>query len=284
MVSDTKNRSLFFRILLVFLIVLMLGLIAFIIGRNYLKPQRTISSIPDTLTPKMTFEAINEFPHDPDAFTQGLIYLDGYFYESTGLYGHSSLRKVEIESGEILQQIELSSEYFAEGLTYWEGHLVQLTWRENTGFVYDLQDFLFLEQFSYPTEGWGLTHDGERLIMSDGSSDLFFLDPESFQVIDQVRVTNNGQEVVRINELEFVLGEVFANLWQTETIIRIDPQTGEVLGEIDLSGILPESERTAQTDVLNGIAYDPETDRLFITGKFWPKVFEILLVPAEPAN
>jgi glutamine cyclotransferase len=274
----------FIRIVLVFLALLILGLVVFLFGRELFATSRPVSSIPTELAPQMTYEVINEFPHDSDAFTQGLIYLDGFFYESTGLYGESSLRKVAIESGEVMQKIDLLPEYFAEGLTHWDGGLIQLTWRENTGFVYDLEDFSLTDQFSYPTEGWGLTHDGKQLIMSDGSSTLYFLDPGSYRVVDQITVTRDGQEVVRLNELEYILGEVFANIWQTDMIIRINPENGEVQGEINMSGILPAFERTAQTDVLNGIAYDPETDRLFITGKLWPKVFEIRLVSQEPLN
>jgi glutamine cyclotransferase len=284
MASVKKSNRKFFRIIFIILFAIILALLALIIFTNTSNPQRSISSIPEELAPQMTFEVINEYPHDPDAFTQGLIYLDGYFYESTGLYGRSSLRKVDIISGEVLQIFDLPSQYFAEGLAHWDGQLIQLTWQENTGFIYDLQGFSLLEQFSYPTEGWGLTQDGEHLIMSDGSSTLFFLDPASLQVVYQKSVTQKGEEVVRLNELEYVLGEVFANIWQTDTIVRIDPESGQVLGEIDLSGILPDSERTPQTDVLNGIAYDPESDRLFITGKLWTKVFEIRLVPVESEN
>lgn len=233
------------------------------------------------LTEQMTYEVINIFPHDADAFTQGLIYLDGFLYESTGLYGESSLRKVALETGEVLQQVDLDQAYFAEGLTKWEDSLVQLSWREGTGWVYDLVDFSLRETFSYSTEGWGLTQDGERLIMSDGSAYLYYLDPETYEVLDSVLVTDDGIAVERLNELEYVRGEIFANIWQTESIIRINPATGEVLGWIDLSGILPVENRTDQTDVLNGIAYDAEMDRLFITGKRWPHLYEIRLVPVD---
>lgn len=236
------------------------------------------------LTEQMTYEVINVFPHDPDAFTQGLVYLDGLLYESTGLYGESSLRKVVLETGEVLQQVNLAPAYFAEGLTNWEDSLVQLSWRERTGWVYDLADFSLRDQFSYPTEGWGLTQDGERLIMSDGSAYLYDLDPETFEVLDSVLVIDDGVAVERLNELEYIRGEVFANIWQTESIIRIDPDTGEVVGWIDLSGILPADARTDQTDVLNGIAYDAGLDRLFITGKRWPHVYEIRLIPMDSEN
>jgi len=236
------------------------------------------------LTEQMTYEVINVFPHDADAFTQGLVYLDGFLYESTGLYGESSLRKVVLETGVVLKQINLDPAYFAEGLTHWGESLVQLSWRERTGWVYDLDEFSLQDQFSYATEGWGLTQDGERLIMSDGSAYLYFLDPETFTILDSVLVTDDGAAVERLNELEYARGEVFANIWQTESIIRIDPETGEVLGWIDLSGILPAEARTDQTDVLNGIAYDAELDRLFITGKRWPHLYEVRLVPVNSEN
>jgi glutamine cyclotransferase len=226
----------------------------------------------------MTYEVVKAFPHDRRAFTQGLIYLEGYLYESTGLYGESSLRKVALETGEVLQQIDLSPDVFAEGLADWQATLVQLTWREHTGFVYDRADFSLLDSFTYPTEGWGLTQDGERLIMSDGTSSLQFLNPETFEPIKSVKVTYQGEDVQRINELEYIRGQVFANIWQTDQIIRIDPATGQVLGWVDLRGLLPPEARQADTDVLNGIAYDPVNDRLFVTGKRWPYLYEIRLV------
>lgn len=245
------------------------------------QPQAVHSSLPETLTEQMTYEIIQAYPHDPAAFTQGLIYLDGGLYESTGLYGESSLRKVDLATGEVLQQINLANEVFAEGLTDWDETLVQLTWREGLGFVYNRADFDLLEEFQYETEGWGLTQDGERLIMSDGSSTLFFLDPETFAVTGTVNVSDDGDDVQRLNELEWVQGQVFANIWQTDDIVRIDPVSGEVLGWIDLAGLLPEEARTAETDVLNGIAYDPAGDRLFVTGKKWPQLYAIRLVPVE---
>jgi glutamine cyclotransferase len=232
----------------------------------------------------MTYEVITSYPHDPSAFTQGLVYWEGYFYESTGLYGESSLRKVAIETGEVLQKTDLPQAYFGEGLTLWQDQLIQLTWREGTGFIYNLEYFTLIEDFTYPTEGWGLTHDGTHLIMSDGSPTLFYLDPETFQVVNRVNVFYQGQNISRINELEYIRGEIFANIWQTDDIIRINPHTGEVMGWIDLGGLLPNAERTPATDVLNGIAYDPENDRLFITGKRWPKVYEVRLLPIEPGE
>lgn len=236
--------------------------------------QRVVSSIPEDIKPQMTYEVINAYPHDPQAFTQGLIYLDGWLYESAGLYGQSSLRKVVLETGEVLQQVNLPEGYFAEGLTSWNESLVQLTWRESVGFIYDRETFSQIGQFTYETEGWGLTTDGERWIMSDGTARLTFLDPQTFNVVDTITVQDEGIEVQRLNELEFVCGEIFANIWQTDSIIRIDPQTGSVTGWIDMRGLRPED-----TDVLNGIAYDPEQDRLFVTGKLWPWLYEIRLIP-----
>jgi glutaminyl-peptide cyclotransferase len=248
------------------------------------RSQGAVPPIPEALSPYMTYEVVNAFPHDPTAYTQGLIFHDGYLYESTGLYGESSLRKVELETGTVLQQVDLPPTYFGEGLTQWEAALFLLTWREGTGLIYGLEDFTFVGDFSYSTEGWGLTNDGERLIMSDGSQRLYFLHPGTFEVIGQVEVTYQGNAVWRMNELEYIHGEVYANIYLTDDIVRIDPATGEVKGWIDLSGILPEELRTPDTDVLNGIAYDSEGDRLFVTGKNWPLLFEIHLVAAEPPD
>jgi glutamine cyclotransferase len=244
------------------------------------KPKEIRSSLPEEFTPVMTYEVLNTYPHDPNAFTQGLLYHEGYLYESTGLYGESSLRQVDLETGEVLFRVDLGDEYFGEGLTLFEGELFQLTWREGKGFVYDLADFSLTRTFYYSTEGWGLTHDGQRLILSDGTNTLYFLDPDSLAVTGSVAVTYPFGAVQRLNELEYIRGEVFANIWQTDDIVRIDPATGQVKGWINLGGILTKDLRTANTDVLNGIAYDPDGDRLFITGKRWPKLYEIRLLPS----
>jgi glutamine cyclotransferase len=246
---------------------------------DWIKAPEQDVSVPGTLAELMTYEVVQAYPHDPGSFTQGLILEDGVFYESAGLYGESSLRKVALETGEALQQVDLPGMYFAEGLTDWNDTLIQLTWQEHVGFVYDKESFAQVGTFEVATEGWGLTQDGERLIMSDGTANLYFLDPETFAVLDSVTVTDQGQEIVNLNELEWVNGEVFANIWQTDSIVRIDPETGKVLGWIDLSGLLPPEERSPETNVLNGIAYDPEANRLFVTGKLWPKLYEIRLVP-----
>ena len=231
--------------------------------------------------PVYTYTVINTYPHDPAAFTQGLIFENGVLYESTGLYGRSSLRKVDLETGTVFQIYELEPQFFGEGLTIFGDTLIQLTWQSNVGFVYDKQSFDRLREFSYPTEGWGITHDGERLIMSDGTDRLFFLDPETLQITGHISVTDAGRSVSRLNELEYIHGDVYANIWQTNLIARIDPQTGAVVGWIDLSGLLAEEYRQQPVDVLNGIAYDAEHDRLFVTGKLWPKLFEIELIVSE---
>ncbi|QRN84399.1 glutaminyl-peptide cyclotransferase [Chloroflexota bacterium] len=265
---------------LILAVIVIAGLSIFSLWK-WVESRADEGAIPREMTFQMTYEVIQSYPHDPAAFTQGLIYEDGVFYESTGLYGESSLRKVDVATGEVLMQEDLPGQYFAEGLTNWENSLVQLTWQEHQGFVYDKDEFTPTGTFDYLTEGWGLTQDDERLIMSDGTSTLSFLDPDTFEVIGTVTVTDKGQELVNINELEYIRSEVFANIWLTDDIIRIDPDTGEVLGWIDMSGLLPEEERTPETNVLNGIAFDSQTNRLFVTGKFWPKVYEIRLVSVE---
>jgi glutaminyl-peptide cyclotransferase len=221
---------------------------------------------------------VNVYPHDPRAYTQGLVYREGVLFESTGLNGQSTLRKVRLETGEVLQQHQLQAKYFGEGLVDWAGELIQLTWQTNVGFVYDLRTFKPLRQFTYSGEGWGITHDGKRLIMSDGhpAGQLRFLNPTSLQEVGRIAVRDQGRSVAALNELEFVRGEVYANIYQTDRVARIDPASGRVVGWIDLSGLLSVAERR-DTDVLNGIAYDAAGDRLFVTGKLWPKLFEIRL-------
>ncbi|MCS6845006.1 MAG: glutaminyl-peptide cyclotransferase [Caldilineales bacterium] len=227
-----------------------------------------------------TYRVLNRFPHDPRAFTQGLVYLDGVFYESTGLRGQSTVRIVDPPTGQVLQQVALPEPYFGEGIAVLGDRLYQLTWQEGTGFVYDRHTLAPLGTWSYPGEGWGLTTDGNRLIMSDGSHQLRILDPATLQEIERLAVVDAfGQPVVRLNELEHIEGEVWANVWQTDLIARVDLATGRVAGWVDLSGLLPPEERTQPVDVLNGIAYDAATGRLFVTGKWWPWVYEIEVVP-----
>jgi glutaminyl-peptide cyclotransferase len=229
--------------------------------------------------PVYGYAVVRTYPHDSDAFTQGLQYLDGVLYEGTGLRGRSSIRRVDLESGKVLQQRDIPAPYFGEGITIWRQDLFQLTWQSGVAFIYDRKTFAPRRSFQYVGEGWGLTHDGTSLVMSDGSDALRFLDPATFAERRRVKVTAAGRPVPHLNELEFVKGEILANIWQTDSVARIDPKSGRVTGWIDLTGLLTTRERRA-TDVLNGIAYDAAGDRLFVTGKLWPKLFEIRVVPA----
>jgi glutaminyl-peptide cyclotransferase len=229
--------------------------------------------------PEYGYQVVHVYPHDPLAFTEGLFYLDGYLYESTGLPGQSSARKVKLETGEVVQKHEVPEQYFGEGIIAWKGKLVQLTWQTEVGFVYDLNTFETRSEFHYPGEGWSMTEDGRRIIMDDGTPQLRFWDPDTLREIGRLTVTANGEPVTNLNELEWVKGEIYANIWMTDRIARIDPKTGKVVGWIDCTGLLNPSDRVeGQTDVLNGIAYDAEHDRLFVTGKRWPKLFEIKVV------
>jgi glutamine cyclotransferase len=225
-----------------------------------------------------TYNVVNVYPHDESAFTQGLVFEDGFLYEGTGLYGQSTLRRVELETGNVIQPHSLSDQFFGEGITIFEDKIVQLTWKSGKGFVYDRSSFELLQEFEYPTQGWGITHDCSRLIMSDGTATLYFLDPETFQTIGQVEVYDK-EPVTSLNELEYINGSVYANIWKKDQIAIINPETGKVTGWIDLSSING-SEKTTE-NVLNGIAYDQNGDRLFVTGKMWSKLFEIELVPKE---
>lgn len=227
---------------------------------------------------RYTYSVVNVYPHDTNAFTEGLVFDNGFLYESTGLYGNSSLRRVDLETGAILQILNLKPQYFGEGIAIVGDKIVQLTWQSHEGFVYDKASFDLLQEFQYPTEGWGLTYDGSRLIMSDGTANLYFLDPVTFQRIGQVTVHDAGP-VTELNELEYINGAVYANIWMEEKIAVINPQTGVVTAWIDLTGI-PDSKNQDPNNVLNGIAYDAGGDRLFVTGKMWPHIFQIKLVPS----
>lgn len=238
------------------------------------------SSIP-VVTPFYSYRVVNTYSHDREAFTQGLVFYNGFIYEGTGRYGHSSLRKVELETGFVLKQYNLPLQYFGEGITIFGNRIIQVTWKSTSGFVYDRESFDLLEQFTFPGDCWGLTHDGTRLIMSDGTATLYYLDPVSFEVADIVSVTADGNPLHNLNELEYVGEEIYANIWGTDRIARISPATGRVTGWIDLSGILTSEDRDPPVDVLNGIAYDQDLKRLFVTGKLWPKLFEIELVSPE---
>lgn len=228
-----------------------------------------------------SYKIVNAFAHDPNAFTQGLVFEDGVLYEGTGLNGQSELRKVEFETGRVLQSRKLEDKYFGEGIAILDDRIYQLTYRSKIGFVYDKETFEPLRQFTYPTEGWGLTHDGEELIMSDGTPVLYFLDPNSLTRVHKVMVFEGEKAVWGLNELEYIKGRIYANVWPTDRIAQIDPGTGQVVGWIDCAGLLTRQDLNDQIDVFNGIAYDPNEDRLFVTGKCWPKLFEIKLVPAK---
>jgi glutamine cyclotransferase len=230
-------------------------------------------------TPVYRYRVVHVYPHDTSAYTEGLFYKDGYLYESTGEAGESTVRKVELESGKVVQRHDLPAQYFGEGIVDWGPHIVQLTWKDQLGFVYDLSSFQQLRTFNYPGEGWAMTRDDKRLYMSDGSAVLRVLDPETLATVGSILVTDNGQPVLNLNELEWVKGEIYANVWMTDRIARIDPATGHVKGWIDLTGLFDTSKLPDPTnDVLNGIAYDAQHDRLFVTGKRWPRLFEITLV------
>lgn len=231
---------------------------------------------------RFTYRTIAQFPHDSDAFTQGLEWRDGELYESTGLHGQSTLRQVDMDTGEVLQQTRLDPWYFGEGITVLGDRIYQLTWQSRTGFIYGKETFELIDRFTYDTEGWGLTNDGARLIMSDGTAAIHFLDPISLERTGGIdAVEDAGLPVTRLNELEYAEGMLYANVWKTDYIIRIDIETGSVTGWIDLSGLLPDYLRTSGEDVLNGIAYLPESDHLLVTGKRWPYLFEIELVKTD---
>jgi glutamine cyclotransferase len=249
----------------------------------------TLQSAPTAASPtpapaevtNYTYQVVNTYAHDPRAFTQGLLFHDGKLLESTGLYGQSSLREVDLATGAVLRNLTVPSQYFAEGLTLLDGKLYQLTWKEQKAFVYDLnadpKTFRKVGEFSYTGEGWGLATDGHWLIMSDGTSAIRFLNPGTFAVDHTIRVLKDDMPQERLNELEYVKGEIYANIWQTDWVARIDPASGRVVGMIDFTYLLPAADRTSTTQVLNGIAYDPAADRLFVTGKNWPKLFEVRL-------
>jgi len=228
-----------------------------------------------------TYKVVKTYPHDPNAFTQGLVFENGLLYEGTGLNGHSTLRKVQLQTGSILQMHKLPDKFFGEGITIYKDRIIQLTYKSNVGFVYGKDSFKLLQSFNYPTEGWGITHDGKQIIMSDGTSTLYFLDPETFKQTGCIKVHDKGVPVSGLNELEYVKGEILANVWPTERIVIIAPRTGKVIGWINMNGLLKQQDSVQFVDVLNGIAYDAAGDRLFVTGKFWPKLFEIKLVPIK---
>jgi glutamine cyclotransferase len=282
-VADQKELKMRFYLLILFLA---LAFSCKTETANNNKPNvNTNSSLNTNSSPKTTvttvptygYEIVNTYKHDPKAFTQGLVFYNDFLYESTGLEGESTLRKVELESGKVLQRHDLSDEVFGEGMTILNDKIYQISWKNGLAFEYDLS-FKQLEEFRYSGEGWGLTNDGKNLIMSDGTHVLRVINPENFETIKTITVfRENGQPLMQINELEWVKGEIWANIWQDSSVARIDPETGKVKGWIDFSKLVSEEMRSANEDVLNGIAYDEKTDRIFITGKLWKKLFEIKL-------
>ena len=257
--------------------LLILCLCLGVLGCSDSPPVPESSDLPPQ-APVYGYAVVRDYPHDRAAFTQGLAFDDqGTLYESTGQRGQSSLRRVELSSGKVLQRHDLPPSLFGEGITVFGDRIFQLTWQAGRAFVYDKASFDLLREFAYRTEGWGLTHDGRRLIMSDGTATLYFLHPDTFAETSRLTVRDHRGPVIRLNELEYVRGEILANVWQTDRIARIDPQTGHVTGWIDLAGLLKPSDRRQPVDVLNGIAYDTLTDSLFVTGKWWPRLFEITL-------
>jgi glutamine cyclotransferase len=230
--------------------------------------------------PVFGYQIVNVYPHSSLAFTQGLVYDEGVLYEGTGLYGRSSLRRVDLETGRVLQQTHLNKTLFGEGVALWKDRIIQLTWQSGLGLVYGKENMTRIGSFSYQTEGWGITTDNKSLIMSDGTDILHILDPESFVEKGQILVRANGTPLKGLNELEYINGHIYANVWPTNWIVIISPENGEVKGKINLQGILQKNDiKGSKVDVLNGIAYDAREDRLFVTGKLWPKLFEIKLVP-----
>lgn len=244
------------------------------------KPNVNTNPIPKTSSTVQTFgyEIVNTYKHDPKAFTQGLVFYNDFLYESTGLEGRSSLRKVELESGKVLQKFDLAPEVFAEGMTILNDKIYQISWQNGLAWEYDLNDFKMLREFHYSGQGWGLTNDGKNLFMSDGTHIIRVISPDKFETVRTISVfREDGEPLQSINELEWVKGEIWANIWQDSKIARIDAESGKVKGWIDFTDLVKEEMRTPNEDVLNGIAYDEKTDRIFITGKLWKKLFEIRL-------
>ncbi|AFL74550.1 glutamine cyclotransferase [Thiocystis violascens DSM 198] len=234
---------------------------------------------PATTAPVFGYRVVASFPHDPAAFTQGLVVVDGQLFEGTGNYGASTLRRVDLATGRVERETRLAPELFGEGIAQWHGWLVQLTWREGLGLIRDRDSLETRETFRYQGEGWGLTQDGRHWIMSDGTAELRFLDPESRRVVRRLTVRDGARSIRFLNELEYIAGEVWANVWHQDYLVRIDPDSGAVTGYLDLSGLYPESERPSREAVLNGIAHDAATDRLYVTGKYWPRLYQIEVVP-----
>ena len=235
-------------------------------------------------TPVYGYKVVKTYPHDKESFTQGLVMDKGVLYESTGLNGRSAIKTVDLETGKVIKSHELADKYFGEGITIVEDKIIQLTWRAKKGFVYDKETLKLLKTFRYQTQGWGITYDGKYMIMSDGSDVLYFMDPDTFKALGTLEVYGDSGKVGKLNELEYIDGEIYANIWGTEKIARIDPKTGRITAWIDLTGLLSKQDKKDRVDVLNGIAFNSENGNLFVTGKLWPKIFEIELIPRNHKN
>ena len=247
-------------------------------GKAQIPITRFVIIYSDIVPKRNNYKVIHTYPHDRDAFTQGLIYDKGELLEGTGQKSGSSLREVELETGKVIRQHNLDDTLFGEGIALYKDRIYQVTWQNKVGFVYDRSTFNLINKIYYQTEGWGLTTIDDKIVMSDGTNVLYYFEPDMFTVVSKIEVYDNEKKIDSLNELEFINGEIWANIWMTDLIARIDPISGKVLAYVDLKGILPESERKADTDVLNGIAYDKEGDRIFVTGKKWPKLYEIKII------
>ena len=265
-----KKSLVFASILIVVILVVSASILVYV---NNNKPQANPSAVVH-----YTYSIVSTFPHDTNAFTEGLTYADNFLYESTGINGNSSLRRVNLTTGTVEQKATLPDQYFGEGITIVGNKIIQLTWQSHIGFIYNKTTFDLLGNFSFTNEGWGLTYDGKHLIMSDGTDNLYFLNPTTFQRTGQVAVHDGNTSVVNINELEYIKGDVYANIWLTNKIAIINPETGQVKAWIDLTG-LPGVPISNGDNVLNGIAYDQKNDKLFVTGKEWPNLYQIKLIP-----
>ncbi len=247
---------------------------SYIAGKSHVRIT-SISVLPKDVAKNKSYKIINTYPHDNQAYTQGLIFVEGFLYESTGLNNKSTIRKVNLLNGEIIQSLTVNQDVFGEGITIFQDKIIQLTWQAHKGFVYDKNTFKLLHEFSYASEGWGLTHNDKRLIMSDGTNILYFLEPQTYTVTSSIEVFDNEGPVMQLNELEYFNDKIYANIYQSDKIAEIDPNTGIVLAYINLANILPDSDYSRDTDVLNGIAYDKTTKKIYVTGKKWSKLFEI---------
>ncbi|PKN20985.1 MAG: glutamine cyclotransferase [Deltaproteobacteria bacterium HGW-Deltaproteobacteria-6] len=272
-----KDREIFRWTVIAFFIALSVFPSCPVFAGNNLSQSMQLSTVLKTRVPIASVEVKNAYPHDTGAFTQGLFFYQGYFYESTGLNDKSTLVRKEVITGKILQEIRIPPEYFCEGIVLFKNKIYQLTWQNETVLIYDARSFREIRKIKYHGEGWGLTSDGKYLLMSNGSSNITFHDPDSFKVVRKIQVRDGNAEVGKLNELEFIKGEIWANIYMEDLIVRISPKNGRVNGWIDLSALRSYLPMNARVDVINGIAYDAKEDRIFVTGKYWPKVFEIKL-------